>query len=100
MAATGETTIDFGTGADQVTVAVARSQVIAGSHVEAYLFPKATSNHSVDEQMVDPPIVLAHDVVAGVGFSITALTPPGKRSLRPEPDPLAGVYNIRWVSTD
>lgn len=100
---TGETTVDFGTGSDMVTVAIARASVAAATtHVEAYLFPKATgsglTDHNVDEHLIDPPLVYAHSIVDGVGFSITAKSPPspfwGALAY------LSGKYNVRWVSTE
>jgi hypothetical protein len=100
-AGTGETTIDFGTGADVVTVAIARASVAAATtHVEAYVFPKATTDHSIDEHLIDPPRVFAHSIVDGVGFSISGVSPPPGRSLRQGADYLTGKYTIRWVSTE
>lgn len=102
---TGETIVDFGTGTDLVTVAIARASVLAATtHVEAYLFPKATgsglTDHNVDEHLVDPPDVRAYSPVDGVGFSITAKSPPGGRSARVGADYLTGKYTVRWVSTE
>lgn len=101
---TGETTVDFLTGLDMVTVSIARATVTAATQVEAYLFPKSTgaglTDHNVDEHLVDPPSVYAHSVVAGVGFSITAVSGPRGRSHRVGADFLAGKYNVRWVATE
>ena len=104
-AGTGETTVDFGTGADLVTVSVSRASVAAATtHVEAYLYPKSTgsglTDHSADEHMVDPPQVYAHSVVDGVGFSITAVSPPPGRSAMRGADYLTGKYTVRWVASE
>jgi hypothetical protein len=95
---TGEVVMDFGTGADLVTTQISRATVTVNTHVEAYLFPKDTADHSADEQIIDPPNVFAYNVVAGVGFSITAASPPNQ-AMR-GPNFLQGKYNIRWVSTE
>ncbi len=94
MAATGEIEIDFGAapGKDLVTVAVARAAVTANTHVEAYLFPKATADHSADEHIIDGPVLFAHNVQAGVGFDVAAIYK-GQGLC-------AGRWTGRWVSTD
>lgn len=71
--ATGTTTIDFGAfpGAYSATVAVTGQASITGSSlVEAWIVPTATSDHSADEHLIDPPRVMAGNVVAGTGFTI------------------------------
>ena len=50
-----------------------QSSIIAGSLVEAWVFPLGTADHSADEHVVDPPRVIASDIVAGTGFTIHAL---------------------------
>lgn len=93
-AGTGETTLDFGaTGSDLAEVAVARASVLSTTHVEAYLYPKDTADHNVDEHLVDGPLVFAHSVSAGVGFTITGRAPDDHRTL-------TGLYTVRWVATD
>lgn len=99
--ASGEVVLDFGTGADVVSATVARASVnVATTQVTAYLFPKATVEHSVDEHLVDPPLVFAHSVVTGVGFTVTATSPrPGRSAMRGA-DYLTGRYTVRWLSTE
>lgn len=102
---TGETTVDFGTGADMVTVSVSRASVAAATtHVEAYLFPKSTgsglTDHNVDEHLIDGPRVFAHSIVDSTGFSITAVSPPPGRSAMRGADYLTGKYTARWVATE
>jgi hypothetical protein len=102
---TGETTVDFGTGTDLVTVTVSRATVaVATTQVEAYLYPKATgsgvNDHSIDEHLIDGPNVYAHTIVDGVGFSITAVSPPPGRSAMRGADYLTGKWTVRWVATE
>ena len=73
MPGTGTTTINFGAfpGVSDVTATVTgQTGITGGSLVEAWIFPVATSDHSVDEHWVDPPNVRAGNVVAGTGFTI------------------------------
>jgi hypothetical protein len=44
--------------------------IVAGSLVEAWILPTATADHTVDEHWVDPPRVVAGNIVPGVGFTI------------------------------
>lgn len=93
MAEVGEGTIDFGTsGETNVTMSVVRPEMLAGSHVEAYLFPRDTADHTVDEHIIDGPLIYAHDISAGVGFSVSGVSRNG--------DVLFGAWTFRWVSTD
>jgi hypothetical protein len=72
MGAQGTTTINFGAfpGASDTSVAVASAAILAGSLVEAWIFPVATADHTVDEHMVETLKVFAANIVAGVGFTI------------------------------
>lgn len=90
---TGETELDFGAapGLDRITVAVARATVTVNTQVEAYLFPKATSDKSVDDHIVDSITVYAHSISDGVGFSITGRADAGL---------LTGKYNVRWIASE
>jgi hypothetical protein len=74
MGAQGTATIDFGAfpGASDTSVAVAAAGILAGSLVEAWLYPTATADHSADEHLVEQIKVRAGAVVAGVGFTIYA----------------------------
>ena len=111
MGAQGTTTVNFGAfpGASDTSVAVTgQTAIVGGSLVEAYLFPVATSDHGVDEHLVDPPRIVAGNVVAGTGFTIYAFARPGSDSgdqpthptLRyfggDSPRPY-GVWTVAWV---
>ena len=89
--ATGQVSLTFGAfpGAPDANVVVTgQAGILAGSLVEAWIFPAATADHSVDEHWAEAPIVIAGNVVAGVGFTIYA-TPPNNRSY--------GAWNVGWV---
>ena len=76
MSGNGTATINFGSfpGATDTSVAVTgQGSILAGSLVEAWIFPTATADHSADEHWVDPPEVFAGNVSAGVGFTIYAV---------------------------
>lgn len=90
----GQQDIDFGNapGLDSVTVAIARPTVTAAAAVTAVLYPQATANKSMDEHLMERISVWAHDVVPGVGFSVTASsTGPGL---------LTGIFSTLWESTE
>lgn len=78
MAGQGTTTIDFGAfpGTADTSVAVAQTGILSSSLVEAWIYPSATADHSADEHWVDPPVVIAGNVSAGVGFTIYGTAPP------------------------
>jgi len=75
MGAQGTTTVDFGAfpGASDTSVAVTgQTGILAGSLVEAFLFPVATADHTADEHLVETITVRAGNIVAGTGFTIYA----------------------------
>lgn len=80
MSGQGTATIDFGAypGKADTSVTVAQASILSASLVEAWIFPSATSDHSADEHWVDPPVIVAGNVSAGVGFTIYATTEPGE----------------------
>ena len=72
MGAQGTVEIDFGAfpGADTASVAVTgQGSIASNSLVEVWVFPTATTDHSVDEHIYDAPDVIAGNVVAGTGFT-------------------------------
>lgn len=71
--ATGTATLDFGAfpGASDASVAVTgQAAIVAGSLVEAWLRPIATTDHTEDEHMVETLKVVAGNIVAATGFTI------------------------------
>ena len=85
----GVVTLDFGTGSSMLSVAVTGIAGIKSSNVvTASVAIEETANHSVDELLVDPIRVHSHDIVEGVGFTITGLMDDGTPH---------GVYKINWV---
>lgn len=123
MGAQGTTTIDFGAfpGSSDTSVAVAAPTILAGSLVEAWIFPAATADHSADEHIVETIKVFAGNVQAGVGFTIYGvntcelveqLTSPGVSTFRSaattvygyvaptlggKATRLYGVWSVAWV---
>lgn len=76
MATTGTGTIDFGAfpgAADADLVITGQAAIVAGSYVEAWIRPVATSDHTVGEHVTETIRVIAHSIVAGTGFTITAI---------------------------
>ena len=75
MGAQGTTTVDFGAfpgKTDASATVIGQATIAAGSLVEAFLWPVATADHSVDEHYMAAAMldVIAGEVVAGVGFTI------------------------------
>lgn len=71
----GKTTVNFGSapGASDTSAAVTgQTGILAGSVVEAWIEATATADHSVDEHRVEPIVVTAGSISAGVGFTIYA----------------------------
>lgn len=67
------TTIDFGAfpGVSDVTLAITGlSDIEAGSTVEAWIYPQASDDHTLDEHIANPPNIYAGNIVAGTGFTI------------------------------
>lgn len=73
MGTQGTAELDFGAfpGASHATVAVTgQAGIVAGSLVEAWIRPVATTDHSADEHMLETLKVFAADIVAATGFTI------------------------------
>lgn len=71
--ATGTVELDF-LYSDEASVAVTgQAAILSGSLVEAWVFPKATADHTADEHRYAEIRVYAGNVVAGVGFTIYAI---------------------------
>jgi hypothetical protein len=108
MGASGTTTINFGSapGGFEASVAVTgQASILAGSLVEAWVFPVATADHTADEHLIDPPRVIAGNVSAGVGFTIygycrdTIAQEPamGPRTPAENQPKLYGLFTVAWV---
>lgn len=123
MGASGQTTLDFGAfpGASDASVAVTgQAAIIAGSLVEAWIFPAVTTDHSADEHLAESFRVMAGNIAVGTGFTIYgmgigpvySLPPPnvvtdartpdkGKQFTAPDGggslNLIYGKWNIGWV---
>lgn len=91
MATQGTTTVDFGSfpGAPDANVVITgQTGISAGSLVEAWILPVLSVDHSADEHLVDPPRLVAGDIVAGTGFTIFAFAS-ARRAY--------GKWTVAWV---
>ena len=84
----GTTTVDFGTGKTDVSVAVSEPAITGAQLVEAWIFPAATASNTPDNHWVEDFKVVAGNVSAGVGFTIYAHCKTGLAH---------GIYNIGYV---
>jgi hypothetical protein len=99
MGAQGTITLNFGgfPGSSNVSVDVSQPSIAASSLAEAWLMPAATADHSIDEHVVDGPLIFAGNVQAGVGFTIYGVirpqvsVPDGANSAFRATNSLAGV---------
>lgn len=91
MGATGTADLDFGAfpGVSDASLAVTgQAGIVAGSLVEAWIRPVDTADHTADEHKIEQLDVIAGDIVAGTGFTITGVA----RNF-----PLYGIYKVAWV---
>ena len=85
----GTVTIDFGAGDDIASVTVTgQTGILIGSRVHVSLRGEATADHSTDEILVEPLRVIARDISAGVGFTISAICDFGTAS---------GEFLVDWL---
>lgn len=92
MATQGTAILNFGAlpGASDASVAVTgQAAIVAGSLVEAWIRPIDTAEHNADEHVVDPPAVVAGNIIAGTGFTIYGVTKDKTRKY--------GNYTVAWV---
>jgi hypothetical protein len=107
MASQGTTTVNFGAfpGKTDATVTITgQAGILAGSLVEAFIYPTATADHSADEHWVDPPRIMAGNIVAGTGFTIYCSAKPadanqiaGNSKLNVDAPMVYGQWTIGWV---
>lgn len=77
-------------GTTNKTFTITSATCTAAKKLGAYIVPKATAEHTLDEHIVDPPMVFAHTPASGE-FSITLATKDWSR--------LYGNYNVGWFHT-
>lgn len=71
----GQTTVNFGVApgaADTSTVITGQPNIVAGSSVDAWIIASPTADHSADEHWADPPLIIAGNIIPGIGFTIYA----------------------------
>lgn len=97
MGAQGQTTINFGAfpgSNDASTVITGQAGILSTSLVEAWIQPVATADHSVAEHYIDPPRVVAGEIVAGTGFTIRGF---GSGVQSGEMPTCYGLWTVDWV---
>lgn len=105
--ATGTATLDFGSfpGSADASVAVTgQTSILAGSLVEAWIRPVASSDHTADEHMLEGIRLVAGNIVAGTGFTIygfedSPISEGDGRHFRGgnEGHRLYGQWNVNWA---
>lgn len=98
MGAQGTATLDFGAfpgGSDASITVTGQTGIVAGSLVEAWLVPAATSDHAADEHILETLRVFAGSIIAGTGFTIYGVN----TSQLNEPLEQARVGNFRPAAT-
>lgn len=85
--ATGTTTVDFGTGKTDVSVAVS-VPALTTEAIEAWIVPAATASNTIDNHWAEDWEVMAGPVNSGVGFTIYAKCRTGLAH---------GIYNIGYA---
>lgn len=87
----GTAVLNFGLASgnndSMASVDVSDATIQANSVPFAWLSLSPTSDHSLDEVIVDPPDIMAGNVVAGVGFTIYGLLQTGEAY---------GTYNVNY----
>lgn len=84
----GTAPLDFGAGKSDTSVIITgQSSILSSNVVNAFIIPSTTAEHSVEEHLAEELIVMAGNIVAGIGFTIYGKT--GNVALR-------GKYNIGW----
>jgi hypothetical protein len=102
MASQGTTTIDFGAfpgKTDATIVVTGQTGILVSSLVEAWIFPVATADHSADEHLIDPPRVIAGNIVAGTGFTIYGFmnTRTDINNINSGQPMVYGLWTVAWV---
>tara|TARA_R110000782_G_scaffold150944_3_gene243671 strand:+ start:136 stop:609 length:474 start_codon:yes stop_codon:yes gene_type:complete len=87
----GQATLDFGTGSITTSTAVTSiTGITANSIVMCAVKIVATSEHPVDDLLVDPIRVHTTNVIPGVGFTVYGQMDTGRAR---------GTYTIHWTAT-
>lgn len=92
MATQGTATLDFGAFPGNIYASVAvtgQAGIVAGSLVEAWIRPVATADHTADDHIVDPPRIVAADIVGATGFTIHGFSMNNV--------PHHGLYTVAWI---
>lgn len=99
--ATGTGTIDFGVfpGTTYTTATITgQASITANSIVNVWIRPIATADHLADEHLVDPPKLIAGNIVAGTGFTIHGFAGdnPGAAGKFADGTRMHGLWTFQW----
>lgn len=95
----GSALLDFGVfpGASDASVAVTGQAAIqAGSTIDAWLSPAATTDHTADEHLVESLSVFCGNVIAGTGFTIYGTNTSQLYDANGNGTLVYGKWNIFW----
>ena len=88
----GSTTVNFGAfpgNIDTTATVTGQTGILATSVIDVFVTATATADHSIDEHWVDTPLVVAGNIVPGVGFTIYAISRDGGTDY--------GQYTVQWM---
>jgi hypothetical protein len=90
VAPNGIAEIDFGAwpGKPDTSLSIIDPNIVADSIVIANVNAITTVDHDADEVWIDPPIIVAGNIIQGVGFTIYAMA---------REDVLYGKYKVSWL---
>ena len=89
MANSGSALLNFGsTPTDTASLAIADTNILTTSLVDAWIAAISTADHSADEHYVENVKVMAGSIVNGVGFTIYGICTLGRTT---------GNFTVHWV---
>lgn len=85
----GIATLDFGSGnVSSEVIVTGVDELVDDSVVLCEMRVESTTEHSIDDLLIDPIRLLVKDLVAGVGFTIYGMMDNAKAN---------GTYKIQWI---
>lgn len=95
MGASGQATVSagvIGIGVDEIIQTIPATGISAvNSEVEAWIQPKDTAHHTVDEHIVEPLKVVAYNIVDNVSFDVRLFCENGR---------IYGDWNVAWAHNE
>jgi hypothetical protein len=96
----GTGVVDFGAfpgNTDTTLVITGQSGILVTSIVNAWIQSTATTDHSADEHVVDPPNVKAGNIVAGTGFTVYAVDANKLSDPKGKAPRVYGKWTVGWM---